>query len=438
MVRGQQHSGWLKNRRKESGTQKNLFKILSATELLQEKKYQHFLQELPKLSGLGEQEYNGYYLKTIFNFAEFAQLLPHTAISYFSYAGGFLDHGLERCYRALKHCRTYFATVENAQESLTPQQLLWIYAIFSASLLLDIGKLCAKIQVTLCNTKGAALQNWLPYAGPMTQQKPATHYQYEFIPENLRRLKNLTNSLFARQLLPISGFNWLAGDKAILEAWLAILAEDHTGGTIMPMIIPLADAQAIESYWATYHLGESALPTEESLPQFFMPGGDAFAMTPFNTQDSNVTPGATLDAADAFLAWLRNGIEKDKISMNKADSLIHRIADGRFVILPQAFGEFAKQNSQFKDAAEVARQFNMMEITGENVSFRQFKDAQTKIVKGAFVLNNPFILMSGNKDLPQTSSYLERIGIITPQAIQNWFKPTAAPITIVEPPKAVK
>jgi integrating conjugative element relaxase (TIGR03760 family) len=247
--------------------------ILSSEQLLQTEKRQQTLQDIRDLLSLPDDEYNRVFLSVIQNFAEFVQNIPETERSYFSSLGGMLDHALERASLSMFLCRTYLLPEDANLASLSEEEMLWVYAVFTAALLLDIGKLATRHVITLTDSKGNAERIWLPYAGPMVGQ--TTHYVYSFAEENYDHMRHLVTPLLARQILPpgdistdengggqrtYGGFNWLASDPEVLESWLAMLADEHRQVGSILTVIPLADAQILESYFTDRKVFRRSLP----------------------------------------------------------------------------------------------------------------------------------------------------------------------------------
>lgn len=418
----------------------SLYPILSAKDLLVTESRENILKKLPTLSAVSHNEYNLLYLKSLYNFAEFAQNLPETKSSYYSRFGGLLDHGLERSHLSLSLCHAYFLQSNDAEiKEITHQQALWIYAIFTASLLLDVGKVAVKQYISLCNEKGIFLKQWKPLEGLMTHHQLATHYKIDFEPENKERLRYLITPLLARQLLPVAGFNWIASDDDVLEAWLAILSDDQSGGGLLPMIIPLADALLINTQMTNIDTPDFVAmpisPTEIDmvrLPKLFTPGANVnvsgqpyipgasvatVATATTSTVTGSVASASTimLVAGIAFLLWLRKGIANGQLSVNSATSLIHRTKEG-IVILPKVFAEFSKNNPQFKDPHMVAQQFSLLELSGREQPFRQITNqSESRLVKNAIVIPNVFNVFSDTAKLPAISETL----IAMPTVVQE-------------------
>jgi hypothetical protein len=82
----------------------------------------------------------------------------------------------------------------------------------------------------------------------MSIKNSITHYIFGFKDEHNDHLRWQVTPLLARQILPAEGFNWLASNEEVLQAWLGLLSDDQTEMGWLK-VIPLADAQILESYF---------------------------------------------------------------------------------------------------------------------------------------------------------------------------------------------
>lgn len=405
----------------------SILPILSAEVLLETERRQQLLKVLPSLSQLPSKEYQGLYLRLIHYFAEFVQQLPETKSGYFPYAGGLLDHGLERAVRALALSRNYITSEEqgDTKEALLKQAMLR-YAVFTAALLYDLGRLTTKINVVICDADGRTVKPWYPYEGSMIGQ--GTHYKYEFDKGNWDYLRVMVTPLLARQLMSKAsglthdklisardGFSWIAQDKEILETWFALFKEDVRQLSALLAIIPLADAQVIANYFDLERpLQELAQPTAGFWDKYgpaLINQAEEAAKSQFVTSrhfsererehlqhateetqkvetyreaerqkellpeqktwegmDAQVaerklaTVPATLAAGLAFFRWLLKAMRDKQLTFNNPNSVLHRVNEG-VLITTDAFKQFANSQTQYKDPAIIQKQFANLGFT---------------------------------------------------------------------------
>jgi integrating conjugative element relaxase (TIGR03760 family) len=410
------------------------FEILAAPKLLSVENRSRLLADLPSLVCVRDRNFNVFYLKAIYNFAEFVQNLPETKSSFYSHEGGLLDHALDRAYRALILTRAYLLPAGALAETVSETEALWIYAVFTASLLLDVGKVPVRFTVHLCNQKGETLTQWRPYDGSMLNVENVSRYRYEFEVERNDRLRRLSTLILACDLLPKEGFAWLSSNKEILEAWLALFDEDQSGGGLLLQIIPLVDAQLIE--WQLFGDEQREIPYAKELPinplevpvekgKEETPADKLFAHKTYTgtpliagtgyptvaSAASTTVLGSvglsaverTLPAGIAFLKWLRQSVLSGKIVVNGANSPVHRVAEG-VLLLPKVFTDFAKQNSQFKDIHTIAQQFAMIELGGKQQAFRQSPtDSTARIFTNGIIVTDVFNILPAQEKMPGLS-----------------------------------
>ena len=441
-----------------------VFPILNAEELLSTERRQQFLKALPGLSQLPSKEYQANYLSVVNNFAEFVQSLPQTKDTYFSYSGGLLDHGLERAVRALTLSRSFIAAQKGDPKEIIHKQALLRYAVFTAALLFDVGFVASKFLVTICDAEGKSLFAWHPYRSSMVGI--GTHYKFEFDKQNWDFLRGLITPMLGRQIMNLNGstslrgFNWLSSDNEILETWFAMLREDTRQMSALLTVIPLAEAQTIANYfdldrplqegfiqpnaafWDNYAavvnnfvqapIGGPELaqtPTGLTQEQFAKLSPDERSRllaqqketllenekltgTPVNAPVGQmsaaiierryplVAPSYT--AGLAFLRWILRGVHAKTLSVNQSNSLLHRVNEG-LLLKNEAFDEFAKSHSQFKDPKQIRNQFAQLGFAaGDHAA--------------GIVIKNPYLIFV-NGQLPDINKNIQNI--LTPAASIN-------------------
>lgn len=238
--------------------QKNATPILTAEELLSTEKRQQILSEMRALLSLPDEEYNRIFLADIHAFALFVQNLPETERSFYASLGGLIDHALERASLSLFLARTYLLPEGSTLASVSEEEMLWVYAIFTASLLLDVGKIPTRHIVSLTDKEANPIQAWHPFMGPMQVKDNQTHFVFGFSDTPNDHLRWLITPLLARQIISPEGFNWLSSNEEVLQAWIGLLTDDQREMGWLK-VIPLADAQILESYFSDRKVFRHAL-----------------------------------------------------------------------------------------------------------------------------------------------------------------------------------
>jgi len=229
--------------------QKNATPLLTAEELLSTEKRQQILSDMRTLLNLPDDEYNRVFLRDIHAFALFVQNLPETERSFYASLGGLIDHALERASLSLFLARTYLLPEGTTLSSVSEEEMLWVYAIFTASLLLDVGKIFTRHIVSVTDKDGAMIEAWNPFTGPMEAKDNKTHYIFGFEDDPNDHLRWMITPLLARQIISAEGFVWLSSNEEVLQAWIGLLTDDQREMGWLK-VIPLADAQILESYFS--------------------------------------------------------------------------------------------------------------------------------------------------------------------------------------------
>ncbi len=160
------------------------------------------------------------YRSALSNYAGYVQQLPASEAHHHAGPGGLLDHGLEAAVFSLKLRRGHLLPPAAPTELIDAQADLWSYACFTAVLLHDIGKLAVDQVVTLFDKHGRALGPWDPWSGPMQAQT----YEARFVRNRNYQMHQRAAPVLARVIVPPEGFRWLASEREVLGAWLAVIS----------------------------------------------------------------------------------------------------------------------------------------------------------------------------------------------------------------------
>ncbi len=372
--------------------------VLNADDLLASESRQRTIKEIRDLMSLPEEEFDRWFLMVIRQFAEFVQNLPETARSFYASVGGLLDHALERTSLALFLCRTYLLPQSASMATLDEPEMLWVYAVFTASLYLDIGKVATHHTITLTDAEGNEVKAWLPFTGNMISQ--STHYVYGFNAQDHEHMRHLITPLLARQLIPDEGFYWIASNPDVLQAWLAMLADEQRQMGSLMTVIPLADAQILEGFFTdrkvfrhslspktiaflaqlqkmrkaqefigkqtdreqqidkfAYLQQDPKVPTTQQQSMFGLPSATANHAQATSAQAQQAYSHSAVDTkavTQAFINWFRDSVAEGKTSVNQADSNVV-VSDRGVLIDKQVLQNFIDQNPTHapKTVAEV-------------------------------------------------------------------------------------
>lgn len=285
----------------------NLIAFSTPEALLAEGRRPALLQNIIQSCAMHPSRFNSLCLQLLHDFIHHCQRLPETANRYYSLPGGLLDHALNRTEAAMQLFR--HSLVQENDDDLSEEQTLWLYALFSASILQGIGKLQLDFKIDQFDANGHGLTRWNPLMQSLTAV--GKYYHFDFLPCGEDDLRRRLNLLLARQLMPESGFNWIAGNPKVLAIWLALLHEDPNAAGILGAILERADGIAIQRDLHEFlirHGGVSA-PRPGRLSTFIDTAPEA-----------HIEKDRILGAE--FIKWLTQEIEKKEFAINKAPLML--------------------------------------------------------------------------------------------------------------------
>lgn len=311
---------------KKSVTNNSLYPVLDANELF----FKHprrvaFLKKLQPDTGLQDSAFQELYSRTLTNFVELVQAFP-------SHVGGkpgsLMDESILRAASALKYYRT--ASISFSVEEA--------FAIFTAALFADIGKVISLHAVMLSNERGEFIAQWTPTDGSIVGR--AQFYKLRPL-GGWTFLGSAATHLLARQCIPEIGFALIAQDRGRLTRWLQGFFNDTESTTEL--------GDALKPFYA-FKLQQQAV---EHLPSVNLP-----VLHPPQTA-----------LGEQFADWLGAGLRDNTIS----EALYFLLPSGMLVLklweLLQLFcqkgnGEFQYlYKSQSLDWRVVFRQFTRLGFT---------------------------------------------------------------------------
>jgi len=356
---------------------KDLTRMVTAAQFLAEEKRQSLLQKMKDFSGLEPSRYESLCVTLIENLVNYCQNLPETTNSYFSHSGGLCDYALNRTEAALSLFNEFM--VHERPDSLSEEQKLWQYALFSAALLQGIGKLYIDYRVSLFDASGHSLKPWNPLLESLTQT--GTYYDYEFQKESDSAFRCRLNLLIAKELMPMSGFVWIASDPQVLAVWLALLNEDHRSAGTLGAILIRADALAIQRY-----LNELLIRGHASR------GGRLGRASTFAGGAAETLIDKEQAIGVEFLHWLTKSLDEGRIMINKAPLLM---VPGGMLMSQEMFQLFVRENPEYKNWQAVQTAFLSLGLHGTGLDgsavsrFEQDKQMQTGVVFSQYAVGLP-------------------------------------------------
>lgn len=251
---------------------------------------QHLIDSIRLSIGVSTAVFDSFFLPLIHRFIDYVQLIPSVPQSQL---GSLLLEGLVRVEYGMHHW----------VEGRRSQDIMFLYAGFSAALLLDIDKIFQLYQVNLLDKRGDLIGCWNPFSGPMTSDA----IYYVLVP-NYRdsfEFKSSIAHVLAKHLMGHSIYEALSDDRSLYYEWLALLSQSNTANGVFAQLLGLfKDPDLLEKIKAALE--------EACFDPVFLEGYDN-------------------EIGLAFLNWLREQIDEGKLVANQQDSDIHLVEQGVFI-----------------------------------------------------------------------------------------------------------
>lgn len=391
-------------------TIKGLSRVRDVGDLLEESKRQELVSRIQEFLALAPERYESLAEALIHQLCRYVQLLPETSNRYYSQPGGLLDHALNRTEAALSLFKQII--LPDSESPLTEQQSLWQYVLFSAGLLQGIGKLYTEFNIKLFDAKGQELKVWNPLLENLGSL--GRYYDYQFKEQADPVFHRRLNVLMSRQIIPASGFDWIASNPEALSVWLALLHEDErTAGTLGAILIR-ADAIALQRYFM------------EVFERVAGHGGGRHrrigAFTD-GSQDSLVDREQKMSIE--FLQWLQKALENGKIHMNKSPLLM---VPGGMIIGAEAFKLFVREHPEYKNWQSLQKALTSLginELAADGHLESRFEHGKTQQIHSGMLIKDYALVLPDNLSLydPRTgkSSPASALDVIHTKEYVNQF-----------------
>src|SRR3990167_4486503 len=275
-----------------------LLPVLSGDELLFGHRHKGIVRLFRDLAEVSSDEFDATYGVLLQNFMEFVQVLPH---KHGGILGSLLNYGLARASAVFqKYCQ-----MKKGQASP-----LLKFALFSAALLKDLGRVMSNQRIVLCTENDEVIGDWNPFSGSMVGQ--SDFFKLYPISTAYLKIESEVTLLLARQLIPKDVFLWLSNDIVVFSDWVsALLGQEGTDAKQLTAFLAMIKREDIVAVLSTLDgvLGNGEAPTE------------------------------SLDAEE-FYRWIKESLAEGKIKANATDSGLYVVPEG-VLIDKKLFRQFA-------------------------------------------------------------------------------------------------
>ena len=309
-----------------------IYRVLSAEKILSTNSHKELLERVEKnIAGCSE-KYEILYEPLIENFAKYVQTLRD-----YSNKNNYrmINIGLERA--------EYIAN-EFVKNHLHDYDYTYVFAVFSATLLLDIGRVDFLRKVHICNQEGAFISEWEPILGDSLYDI-AKYYKIRDSVEEHVRMHNLVSPILATKIMPEIGLVSLRENQQLFAWWLAFLAKDESGKDAFSHEMKIYNKQFLEE-----HRKQMLADVEDE-----------------------ILLADKLEDSEKFWAWLKDELKDAKF--NEKDGKVHKVAGGVYVDVEHYAKEFCeKYSSKAASYALLAKQFNSLgvaKLSGADLQFEK-------------------------------------------------------------------
>jgi len=358
-------------------TPTNLTLLESPQQLLANTQHQTQIQQITQYCALTEHKFADIGLDLIHTIAHYYQHLPDTNGHYLR-TNGLIDYTIMRTEAALALFKKYYLTEENTHHSVEQQR--WIYALFSGSLLQGIGKLMISYKISLIDTHHTT-RLWNQLLGPATAND--RYYNYEWTNNVDAATRQRITILLAQQLMPTAGFSWIAQDAAVLNQWLALLAEDEAAAGTFGAILERAKIIAIQH----------EIQTILTKSQLFQPDKLTNKLGRFiHTPQDTLTNVQQLALGAEFVEWLKQELANGNFLINQYPYFM--LIPGGLLMSQLLFKRFAEQHAKYKNETMIKDAFLALNIHELNTSgnlFSRFEHAKNNKMLSGIVVNTTIL-----------------------------------------------
>lgn len=310
--------------------------------------YQDLLNNLKQALNTSDSIYNELYKPTIFNYVRLIQCLPDVTFP----DKLWIQVGIERSIIAVRN-----AMITRSDDAR------FVFAVFTASLFIGLGRLVVNYQIGLCDKDGFHKKDfnflddgWLADSD-FFRSRPLVGVQKEII--------NPSTIMLAYKVIDKSGLVWILENSSLYVNWLNAIT--HSSGDVggLNEICELS-----ENVIRRKKLKDMGLPVDVH----------------FNDD---------LDFAEKFWLWLCQGVKEGGISINTNSSLLHVLASNDIFISDKIFKAYIEEKRRKYSSSQLIDEFKKLGLArmeGDKFVFaakyNSEKSKSTSIVSSSIFSNN--------------------------------------------------
>ncbi len=326
-----------------------LYPIYPSTQLLSMLGHKNLLEQIQQLimsrckspndpddvSQMIDQYYGVCYDDLFHRYAQFVQCLNEPGLHWEEFM---LNRALIRVSATLKMTSGHLPQLAKAYPRLGGVEKI-LYAIVSATLLYELGRVCENRVIHLCNHKGEFIDIWDPLTGPIDA---SSNFKVRYEKNWQKSLLGPLTVCYSRSVMPKVGMLWLADSPDLLDWWFKLLLDPEEGYSEFGIKF---DFDELARNMARTEL--ESLPVERRASQNMLAG-------------------------EAFWQWLNDALADGRVRYNQDNAYAHMTSEGLLLDHERAIEEFLLAQGNFTDKAAILKQIRQLGVAEKNGSDLRF------------------------------------------------------------------
>lgn len=312
-----------------------VYHLKTGEQLLDLPGYAGLIQQIKKTVAIDQGLFDACYLSLMQRFAAFVQAIPESTASR---AQPMLAVGMRRAFLLLQAFANHLQVTEGKAYLQSDAGARLLFAVFSAALLFELGKIASEKRMELCDDQGNFLAHWSPFENNMLAY--GQYFKIRFGKSLMDPLLKPLTQVLAKKVMPELAFLWLTEDQEVLYRWFEAL-------------------NVVDEFFAVYR---STCDISELLQKDPLVLSDVLTETQLPTDNLQ---------AERFWDWIQESLNEGKLDSDQA-----AVVDGELILdiesLAKSYGRvFAKADH----AVVLVQQFNSLGIAqmdGQDFKHRQY------------------------------------------------------------------
>jgi hypothetical protein len=241
-----------------------LWPCLKGEEISQRREIQCIREELKSLISAPAPVYSALYETTLLRWMEFCQAMPQDMNNPKPYS--LLMTALNNAAAVLKIRRGKMLPRHSNSETIAEQEPLWTYAVFTASLWVQLPNLQADRTLELYKNEQEKIGRWHPLAGNLYEAQTFYKILPEPHPIAVDSMACLAGSL--TRIIPSVAYRWLTSDQKVWLAWWEVVTQSISpNNELKPLIEKILSQNAqnkVITEASDHHLNLTAVSHPDS------------------------------------------------------------------------------------------------------------------------------------------------------------------------------